>query len=81
MALVSEALLNRGTADSSCRLAPSLAGSLWGFSLVGKETLFMGSRDGLLAVPGALQKDPNIINLAQCALLPVNSLIPAGKAE
>lgn len=33
-----------GTAGSSCRLAPSLAGSLWGFSPVGKETLFMGSR-------------------------------------
>lgn len=64
-----------------CRQFPSLAGSLWDFSFVGKGTLFMGSRDGLLAVPGVLQKEPNIINLAQSASLPVNSLTPAGKAE
>lgn len=49
-------LLNRGI---SCRLAPSLTCSPWGFSLVGKETLIMGRRDGVLAVPGAIQKGPS----------------------
>lgn len=45
-----------GTADSSCRLAPSLAGSFWGW----KRNTFYGEQMGCLLFLGLYRKSPTL---------------------